>query len=433
MKTPAVLLIVILVVTAMVVDGCGPVPAPAPTSEPPTAAPPTETPTQVPTSAPTATPAPRCGKIAAPETAASAGAPGPLAKFEPPDGQSYFGFAYRIWDDSLPMAEKEAWGDTRLFAERICDSVDVELAGKTPTFLKVPNDWKSPDGVPLSFDIALTGIRRIQAALGRSVLPMLEWQSGVPGVPDANVAMTLDIAAGQYDDYIRKYARDVKSYGDPVFIRLLCGEFNGNWWRWCSPAANPDLTREDFVNAWRRVVDIFREEHVTNVAWIWAPVAFPPPPADWGHDPNWQAYYPGDDYVDWVGGDLNDWGRPSWLDPLYAFAVAHAKPFFVVEFGIRHTGTGLNHQQQLNWLKSMFDYFESHPKIKAINYFNYKNIRDPNPRGRNHVFLYDGRVNYVPDVNDLDQRLLAGGEDMRALFAARISNPRYISVVVGAP
>jgi hypothetical protein len=345
-----------------------------------------------------------------------------LAKYEPPDGQAYFGFTFKLWDLSPPEANA-VWGDTRLFAERIRDAIQVELAGKTPTILKVQNDWQSENETLQPFSVAQTDIDRVQAAAGPAVVPMLEW-GGIS---------THDIAHGVYDQYIMQYARDVRQYGKPLFVRPICGEFNGSWWQWASPKANPTLTTEDFVNAWRRVVDIFRQEGVTNTAWIWTPVAFPPPPADWGRDPNWQAYYPGDAYVDWVGGDLNDWGLPYWLDPLYQFGIDHKKPFFLAEFAIRHEGAKLTHVQQMQWLEAMFDYFETHPKIKAISYFNYKVNPDNTLGSVAHVYLYNGRVNYVPNGDDFDQRLMAGGADMRALFARRIANPRYISTLVIGP
>jgi hypothetical protein len=53
------------------------------------------------------------------------------AKYEPPDGYAYFGFAYRLWEGDA------SWGDTRPFSARICDATTVELAGKTPTTLWV--------------------------------------------------------------------------------------------------------------------------------------------------------------------------------------------------------------------------------------------------------------------------------------------------------
>jgi hypothetical protein len=340
------------------------------------------------------------------------------SKFEPPDGQSYFGFTFKLWDEAPPSANA-VWGDSRPFAERICDSVHNELAGKTPTIIKVQVAWNRP------FSEAKSEIKKIHAVLGPSVVPMLEWQG--------DSVTTKEIASGDLDTYIHQFARDVKEYRQPIFIRLICGEFNGNWWNWCSPKANPSLTVQNFVDAWRRVVDIFRQESVSNVAWIWVPVAPTPQSMDWGWDSNWQAYYPGDSYVDWVGADLNTWGYPGWLEPVYLFGLAHDKPFFLAEFAIRHEGTQLTHQQQVKWLGDMFNFFESHPRIKAILYFNYRNRPDPDPDSPDHVYLYDDQVSYVPDVNDHDQRLIAGGDDIRKLFSTRISSPRYISTLVTTP
>ncbi len=416
------------IVLTVLVSGCAP--ASTPSISLPTMTPlPTNIPLPTSTPAPTATPTPLCGTLAMPSDISSDNSK-VLAKYEPPDGEAYFGFTYRLWGDGMSTSDGQAWGDTRPFAERICDSVKAELGGKTPTIIKVGPEWKT-DGVLQPFSVALEDINKVQAVLGPTVIPLVEWQSG--GTTESDNVTTKDIASGQYDDYITQYAQDVKEYGHPLFIRLICGEFNGNWWQMCSPKANSNLTTDDFVSAWRRVVDIFRQEGVTNVAWIWIPVAFPPPPQDWGRDPNWQAYYPGDDYVDWVGTDLNDWGKPNWMDPIYQFGIDHGKPFFLTEFAIRHLDVKFTHKQEVNWLNAMFDYFDSHPQIKAISYFNYKMNSDPNPNSTNHVFLYENKVNYLPDANDFDQRLIAGGDDIRALFASRIADPRYISTIMSAP
>lgn len=38
----------------------------------------------------------------------------------------------------------------------------------------------------------------------------------------------------------------------------------------------------------------------------------------------------------------------------------------------------------------------------------------------------------MPNVNDDDCRLLAGGVDVQKLFASRIADPRYVSVIAGS-
>jgi hypothetical protein len=61
----------------------------------------------------------------------------PLLRLVPQqEGRANFGFTYRLFDTSDPL-----WGDTRPFAERIQDSITNELAGKTPTLIKVWTPW----------------------------------------------------------------------------------------------------------------------------------------------------------------------------------------------------------------------------------------------------------------------------------------------------
>jgi hypothetical protein len=113
-------------------------------------------------------------------------------------------------------------------------------------------------------------------------------------------------------------------------------------------------------------------------------------------------------------------------------AVAHGRPFLVAEWAVRHEWSTLTPAQQTAWLEAAFDYFESHPAIKAISYFNYNN----RPGGRvawdaaRAVYLYDGKVSYLPNVDDHDHRLLAySGDGWRTLYARRISSARYVSAV----
>jgi hypothetical protein len=159
--------------------------------------------------------------------------PGGPSRFEPPDGYAYFGFMYRLWESDDP-----AQGDTPDFAARICDAVDVELAGKTPSTLFVWSSWQAPTGTAQPFCAVLPDIQKIHGALGPGVVPLLEWAAN--SATDSSITpylgiTTKDVASGSLDDDIREYAREVRQYGAPLFIRLICGEFNGNWNAWCSP------------------------------------------------------------------------------------------------------------------------------------------------------------------------------------------------------
>jgi hypothetical protein len=80
----------------------------------------------------------------------------------------------------------------------------------------------------------------------------------------------------------------------------------------------------------------------------------------------------------------------------------------------------------------MFAYSESHPDIKAINYFNYNNRSTWDPS--HAVYLDGGQVNYMPNVADGDSRLLAqSGANFQGTYSSRIANPRYSSTILTEP
>ena len=359
--------------------------------------------------------------------------------YEPADGQAYFGFTYRSWDSSDP-----AYGDQRAFSDRYQDAIAVELGAKSPSLFGIPTIWQNPNGSMVPFTDTLSTINKFHGVSSEGV-PLITWnaQTGWDASGASYSGMTTQtVSSGSLDVYIHQYAKDVQAYSQPVFIRPICGEVNGSWWKNCSPKANPNLTAQDFVAAWQHVVDIFRQEGVNNVAWVWNMNTFPNSATAWGIDTNIVSYYPGDTYVDWVGADHYDYGNLSsatdtpfpvsnYLDPHYNFALAHNKPFFLAEWAIRHSGSMLTPGHQQQWLSSMFDYVESHSKIKAVVYFDY-NMNGPaqenNAHMADHIWLYNHSVNYHPNINNNDHRLLAeSGASFRNTFAIRISSTRYVS------
>jgi hypothetical protein len=341
----------------------------------------------------------------------------------PPDGQTYFGLTFRLWDSTDPL-----WGDTRPFKTRITDSIEHELAGKRPTFLTVYVPWRNRDGTPAMFNGLRGYIAKARGIEGGGGLLYLDWTFVATGDPQTYSGITTrTVASGKLDRYIRAYARQVKAYRRPVLVRLFGGEFNGRWWVSVSPLANPTLTATDFVKAWRRVVRIFRQVGALNVSWAWIPNAFPSGQNGFV-DSSIAGYYPGNAYVDWAGADLYDYASPSWLDAPYAFAVSHHKPFFLAEWGVRHGSSTLTPTEDQSWLNAMFDYIQSHVAIKAIAYFDYK--ADASSSLDGHVFLDGGHVNYAPNAHDFDHRLVAeSGANFRETFSARIAAARYVSSI----
>ena len=101
------------------------------------------------------------------------------------------------------------------------------------------------------------------------------------------------IAAGQYDDEIRQLARFASLIKGPVYLRIGY-EFDGAW--------NQGYWDVDaYKAAFRHIVDVLRKERATNIETVWqAGASTTDDIIDGGHE-DITRYYPGDDYVDWMG------------------------------------------------------------------------------------------------------------------------------------
>ena len=129
------------------------------------------------------------------------------------------------------------------------------------------------------------------AAHGR--IPLISWEPLTWN--DQAEQFTLDrIVAGDHDVYIRESAQVLRGLGFTIYIRPM-HEMNGNWYHW---SGDPDL----YVRAWRHIVDIFDEEGVDNVKWVWC-VNCSDSKDENGKIYALEKYWPGPSYVDVLGID----------------------------------------------------------------------------------------------------------------------------------
>ena len=141
-----------------------------------------------------------------------------------------------------------------------------------------------------------------------------------------------NIGVGAHDDNIRRLARFCKSIGKPVYLRIAY-EFDGAW--------NLGYEKKSsYIYAYRRIVDVMREEGVKNVAYVWQASASPIDDIIDGRRENIRDWYPGDDYVDWMGLSwflppdempVNVATQRQLADELLGFARAKNKPVMIAE------------------------------------------------------------------------------------------------------
>jgi beta-mannanase len=196
------------------------------------------------------------------------------------------------------------------------------------------------------------------------------------------------IIDGKFDNDIRRWADNAKRVGIPLMLEFGT-EVNGDWFPWSGilngggikngygDPSYPDGP-ERFRDAYRHVVNLFRDEGVRNITWC-----FHVTTKDTGSTleswNNMKNYYPGDDYVDWIGLSVYGADKPAskWksftdiLDKAYPelASISNTKPLALFEFGI------LEDPQQGNktkWISDALNSLESgrYPRIKAISYWN---------------------------------------------------------------
>ncbi|MDI6786430.1 MAG: glycosyl hydrolase [bacterium] len=134
-----------------------------------------------------------------------------------------------------------------------------------------------------------------------------------------------EVSSGAEDSVIIKAARDAIAYRNPLMIELAV-EINSS-----NPAVHNKIPPEDYKRFHRRVVDIFRNEFrkakaVDNVTWC----------LYGGHETTYgslKEYYPGDNYVDWIGKSIYDGKSVHKLEMF-------GKPVYAPEYLPKNSGEG---------------------------------------------------------------------------------------------
>ena len=211
-------------------------------------------------------------------------------------------------------------------------------------------------------------------------VPMITWEPWVPisgfdrseSVVDQEEYRLRNIIDGKYDDYILQYAQDVKFFKKQVMIRFA-HEMNGNWYPWGSTFNKP----EEYVLAWRHVHEIFDSVGAVNVSWVWSPNEIYYEKLV----PNAykiELFYPGDDYVDWVGFSVFNWAgsykQNLWRNPGDLFDEtlsalrAFNKPIMITETASAEDAKAGTRKAE--WINKLSVYIESKPEIKGLVWFN---------------------------------------------------------------
>lgn len=116
-----------------------------------------------------------------------------------------------------------------------------------------------------------------------------------------------DILKGNFDEYIKAFAEEIKLFVNPVIIRFA-HEMNLSEYHWGTEEKNyGSSSPAAYIKMFRYVVEAFRANKVKNVLWAFCPNCDSIPNEPWNVA---SAYYPGDAYVDLLGMDGYNWEKP---------------------------------------------------------------------------------------------------------------------------
>ncbi|MFH2138102.1 MAG: glycosyl hydrolase [Candidatus Omnitrophota bacterium] len=189
------------------------------------------------------------------------------------------------------------------------------------------------------------------------------------------------IINGDYDSYITEFANDCYDYDAPIRLRfaheMITPDGVDTWYPWQNKPV-------EYVQAWQHIYNIFENESanhaVDNVDFVWAPLGAV------GDLQTFQAYYPGQDYVDWIGmgghnaGEDGEPGFPYWQNfddlfaNLYNSVIDHPEVFgdkemMIAEFSSAEDLT--DPARKGEWVSRMFMALKDrYTKISAMYWFN---------------------------------------------------------------
>lgn len=192
------------------------------------------------------------------------------------------------------------------------------------------------------------------------------------------------IIDGEWDSYIDKWGDSARAFGNPMVVAFGV-EMNGEWFPWSGNYYGGDEWVDDhdgdwegpnhYKDAYHRVVDRVRARGATNVKWMFHTNNYSYPLDTWNFAP---AYYPGKDYVDWLGlsvygqqfkdepwasvQSLVDWPYEEMcrLDP--------DKPIMIAEWA---TGEFPHSGNKARWIHDGLNLFVTrYPRIKAAVYWH---------------------------------------------------------------
>jgi hypothetical protein len=194
------------------------------------------------------------------------------------------------------------------------------------------------------------------------------------------------LASGQGDAWLIALQNAIAQSGNVTYIRLMA-EMDGYWNVYCAYNADGSFrgaahSQAAYRQAWRRVTLIMRggtlpkidaalhrlgmpRLHASGdlppakVAMLWVPELQPGAPAVPGNQPS--NYYPGNQWVDWVGTDFYS-NAPNFTGLSTFYNQYGNKPFVFAEYALWNSG------DDVGFIDRLFGWVSPRPRVRMLLY-----------------------------------------------------------------
>jgi len=183
------------------------------------------------------------------------------------------------------------------------------------------------------------------------------------------------IVAGSFDERIKDWANELKSLNKPVFVRLGSA-MNGsmkNYNALKSPVSDYEYEFDTdlYVSAYRRVVDLMKEEGATNVKFVWSPSVQSYPKSSLN---DMSLFYPGDDYVDWINMmGYNEGTDTKTFNEIFDNTYKQLRRMHPDKPMMIETSSSNKSTNKEAFIHSIFDHVSDYPNIQMVTWYNGNN------------------------------------------------------------
>jgi hypothetical protein len=226
------------------------------------------------------------------------------------------------------------------------------------------------NGMYATWDMRFNDWDRLQHSCEQGQIPLITWEP--QGDDGSNRYPLAEIAAGKFDEQLRRDLSALQASTCPKIIVRFAHEMNTRTVRWYNWQAQP----EAYVAAWQHVVTL-AHEIAPKIAWCWAP-----------QQPNdvklygFAEFYPGDAYVDYVGTTITNFvtDDPSWPYKTswtlfstrwkneYPYYRSVNKPIIISETATTESLTNPNGKAE--WIHDLFATVRSYRDVVGVVWFH---------------------------------------------------------------